>query len=149
MFRKHSTIVATGALAVVAMGLSSSLWSQTDVRERQVEKDVCRDLVTDFGVLQARVQTLDQRLYAKQSAMQSAPEEVRLAAVEAVVEELITLRGEERELLKMTHQKLMVHLMLHVTGDGYPPLAECPLMRSMTHERSYGAADFQRPGLDR
>ena len=43
----------------------------------------------------------------------------------------------------------MVHLMLHATDDAYPPLRDCPLMRKMTHERAYGAADFQRPGLDR
>ena len=95
-------------------------------------------MATDFGVLQAEVVQLDQRLETKLREMQGAAPDERLDAMQGVLEEMIEQRMQMRDLMKVTHQKLMLHLMQHVEYDvrseGLMPQDSCPLVRRMKHQ---------------
>ncbi len=100
----------------------------------------CREVMGEVLTMQNEMTSLDQELQELVSAMQAAPDDKRMEAMEAAIEKMAAQRREILAALKGTHQKMIGHLFVHLVVEE-PPLAACPIMKYLeVEERGSGTA---------
>ncbi|MCP3904914.1 MAG: hypothetical protein GY715_14915 [Planctomycetes bacterium] len=131
------------ALGVMAGGMMWSQASAQDARgavatQKRVETEPshrCRNVLAEIRVMQSEMLDLDRRLNAKAEGLNATDPKDRLDATQAVLVEMIAQRRELRLKMKVTHQRIVSHVLQHLMIEDPAARREamlgCPLMKRM------------------
>ncbi|MHC5114062.1 MAG: hypothetical protein ACYTGP_06495 [Planctomycetota bacterium] len=143
--QSHSIGVVAGLVTLGALA-GGLIWSPasaqpapgTVLKQKQVETEPehrCRHVLAEVKVLRSEVLDIDRRLDAKAELMSVADADERLDAMQAVITEMIGQRRELRHKMKLTHQKIVGHVLRHMLVEDPAARAEgmreCPIMMRM------------------
>jgi len=133
-------------LATIGLFAGGMMWSEASaqdargsvVKQRRVQTEPphrCRNVLAEIQVMQSDLLDLDQRLEAKAELMSLTDQDERLDAMESVLREMVGQRRELRVKMKLTHQKIVSHILGHLMVEDpetrRDEMRACPLMSRM------------------
>lgn len=138
--RKRLTIVCTSLLMVaLAAGLAAEETAATTEKKsmhmKQGMMEKCRPMMEKHQAMMAKSKEADARLQGLVEEMDTAKRKAKMAAMAAVISELVEQRQATKAMMGMGHD-MMQHMMAHMQGgmkkDMMAGMGDCPMMQGMS-----------------
>ena len=103
-------------------------------------KECCQAMQEQKDKLMAEMKAQDAELAAQVTAMNSAPDDKKLALLAAIVTHMVEQRSAMNARMEKMQGQMMGHMMQHMQM-GKESMSQCPMMKDMKDMKGMNAAD--------